>query len=811
MGCNEIEELLSAYANNEATEEEKKTVEEHLGGCKDCREKLERLREVRQKLATLREVPAPAMTADAISAVVSGKSASNPFGSWKVRAFTAVPLVIIIVLLAVFQPWSSPLGPDAVLAKAHDAVATISSFRVSIGTISDEGTVKTYETEFVAPDRFHIWQDYDGEVREYIVIGDAQYYSGTSSPSTTILFQPGMFSSMITTEFTMNRLDLIKDVVQLEDGEIEGVDCLHYRGTYDYEKKLRDRSGSGLPPASDEDIQEALEDYRSRVGEETISLWIGKEDYLVRQMTLETTPSAGSGETGTHGVTYTYSNFNEPPVIEAPLDDDGNLLEGWHSTVPDQSIFKYEQETSIDDSDPAHRMISYVITIKNTSTESVTISVSAIPMNVTQRIWIRNDSKEQNYLAAGHSTTYGMTFGYDPRETDTAYVAAALEKTGINVSYQTPEGEQKIDVYHFTVPDDFSTLPTDQPFVIDLTPVNEYLVTEEGVSGIGLGVLGKINGKHYLFVKLNTQNSDLDVPPGILVLDIDDPVKPARVAYVPSSAKTEYLLQISLSGTELFVGADTYVRILDVSDLLHPRELSRIDGLKASSIIASETTAYIFDNSKQQIITLDVSDPSNPQIVGNLDFPSRSSVSLTFAGDYILAESLDVLYTIDASSPGSLKIVDERTFTFPDGTPAHVSVAKNDDCIYITLNADEQNGLLIQDISNPLDPQEISYLALPGQYLSGPAFVYDDTAYILGRSLIAMDRKQRVNIIDISDPANPRHMGYARTPEFWTFFENSGGSGSAGYQLINGYLYGLFGSAPEQPRIEIFDLAGLTG
>ena len=57
MRCSDIEELLSAYANDELSRTQREFVEAHIADCPDCRMKLEDFIDVRRNLASLREMP----------------------------------------------------------------------------------------------------------------------------------------------------------------------------------------------------------------------------------------------------------------------------------------------------------------------------------------------------------------------------------------------------------------------------------------------------------------------------------------------------------------------------------------------------------------------------------------------------------------------------------------------------------------------------------------------------------------------------------------------------------------------------------
>ncbi|GAI33150.1 unnamed protein product, partial [marine sediment metagenome] len=54
MKCSDIEELLSAYANEELSRTQREFVEEHLSSCADCRTALADYTTVRHWLTSLR-------------------------------------------------------------------------------------------------------------------------------------------------------------------------------------------------------------------------------------------------------------------------------------------------------------------------------------------------------------------------------------------------------------------------------------------------------------------------------------------------------------------------------------------------------------------------------------------------------------------------------------------------------------------------------------------------------------------------------------------------------------------------------------
>lgn len=98
------------------------------------------------------------------------------FQRWRRPVLVAVPIVIILVVLLVLQPWSA--SPVDLIAGAYAATTELQSYRVfSFTTYTYESkTVDiTWEIEFAAPDRYHAKVTVDDDVNEVIIIGDKQY------------------------------------------------------------------------------------------------------------------------------------------------------------------------------------------------------------------------------------------------------------------------------------------------------------------------------------------------------------------------------------------------------------------------------------------------------------------------------------------------------------------------------------------------------------------------------------------------------------------------------------------------------------
>lgn len=821
MKCSEIKKLIPQYANNELSQAQIDEFSQHLSACPDCHAALEDYRFLLGKAQHPDVIPGtPGLVADtmhkikALSNTGSTGTTKAPMRRWLRPVLIAVPIAAILVALLIIQPWQNPFTPQNVLAKAYNAIAAIKSYRFSL-TASTSGKITlTNNVEFIAPNRYHVTETDEAGTREIITLGDRRYFKGEFE--FFMLVKPvGLYQESITREATLEWLDRMANVEELSEEDIEGIHCLHYHGVYDIEKAIRARYESSLvrrgPPPSEKEIQEEIEMYRTHVGERYIELWIGKDDYLTRQMVIENVdPSEG---THTQRLVYKYYDFNEPITIAAPVDASGALLDGWETTVPEQPVFSHEVTTGINNNDLTSRRVEFSVNITNVSPEKVTgIEITSIPLMLKAGIWTMNAGPERPvpyWLEPGASLRYNVTYGYDATTVNPETVAAALDGTGLYIGYLTAEGEQKMETVLFTVPEGIYTLPADLPPVYDLSPSGEYRIDETGASEALPAESGEINGKEYLFVAVGTQNSDIQATPGILVLNIEDRTHPVKVTYLQADPGTRYMLDMTLSGTVLYVAADEYLWILDVSDPGNPRELVRYSGINARTLVVSGPYAYVNERN-QKITTLDVSDPSSPRVLGNLDLVSKSSVMLYLVNGRLLALASGTLYNIDITTPGSPRIIDSGTLNMPDGTPGRIhGVAFEGNRACISLRGNETIGVSIMDAGGPAGLTELAFVEIKEQQLFGPLFLDGDRAYVLAAPKFSMNGRTRINIIDVSDPANPVKLGYGELPDYWTFFDEPGSGGSMSFSVIDGYMYWLIGSSSQKPVIEIFDLARL--
>jgi len=216
---------------------------------------------------------------------------------------------VVILLLTPVMGCSRVLTPEEVVTKAYAITSRVESYRVTVSTITTlEGqSSETFvEAEFVAPDRWHMKITTDGNWHEFINIGDKQYVRDWDRMQWRLCNVPvhgedgatstGWCAAYV--EEIFQHPDLLTDLEKLSDEEIDDVECFRYRGKVDV----------GMEWRTD------------------VELWIGKDDYLVRQMksdtqipAMESTSGAGEEKWQMISSLAKYYDFNKPIEIEPPL------------------------------------------------------------------------------------------------------------------------------------------------------------------------------------------------------------------------------------------------------------------------------------------------------------------------------------------------------------------------------------------------------------------------------------------------------------------------------------------------------------
>lgn len=400
-------------------------------------------------------------------------------GRWLRPAAVALSAVVVLIV-ALVQPWS--VNPESVIAKAYSATEGLLSYRATMSGIASEGDTSNAVTEFVYPDRFHARLTSDGETDEFIIIGDKQYVkSGDMSRNTIITFSNSA-SSMLSKEATLKLIDSLTDLETLPDEKIKGVDCFHYRGKYDMEEQLEAEKArlSEMQSRMDaDDYARMMEDLENSFGNVNmdIELWIGKDDNLIRQIVQTTQYPDDEGKLQTTSATMTFYDFNEPIVIEPPLDANGELLDGWQmagSITPDskQRVFSRNMSSSIGAQEGydgyAHQEVEYSITITNNSIETVRgvrVTIATMLTDTADKFAKVEAEPETptDTIAPDESRTFHARIPFDATGMTKEKIIELHDMATILVHFTTEDGRELTELLYPDAPYPTKTPPPTPP------------------------------------------------------------------------------------------------------------------------------------------------------------------------------------------------------------------------------------------------------------------------------------------------------------------------------------------------------------
>ncbi len=195
----------------------------------------------------------------------------------------------------------------------------------------------------------------------------------------------------------------------------------------------------------------------------------------------------------------------------------------------------------------------------------------------------------------------------------------------------------------------------------------------------------------------------------------------------------------------------------------------------------------------------------NVRLVGHHDLDGHGDgMQLLKVGRYVyiahLGTSLMALTIVDAQDPQDPKIV--RQIPHPPNTHAHkVQIVgdlliQNQELPYFGKrepNASNEAGIRIYNISNPTEPREIGYLRVPGKGVHRMWFT--DGKYAHVASSMNGFKERLYLIADLSDPSNPRQAGH-----WWIPGTREGEEEQPGWVPFPGEHFHVHGIIPHKDR-----------
>jgi hypothetical protein len=254
----------------------------------------------------------------------------------------------------------------------------------------------------------------------------------------------------------------------------------------------------------------------------------------------------------------------------------------------------------------------------------------------------------------------------------------------------------------------------------------------KGLEWLGSDVAGVavVNGLAYV----------ADSVRGLSIVDVSDLLHPREIG---SFSEPQYAMSVAVSGTLAYVcGRDSGLHIVDVADPEDPIELSLCDAT-AFTVVVSGNYAYLGCESDLHVV--DISDPAHPEVVGA--FPETAS-AVAVAGERAYITQFTPtegqgLRILDVSNPVRIR---EIGFCSAPTWEA-VSVIVAGDRAYVGAG---RAGLRIVDVTDPARPVEVGGYAMIGT--AGDVAVRGSHAYVVGED-------SGLHIVDVADPASPSLVG----------------------------------------------------
>ena len=267
-------------------------------------------------------------------------------------------------------------------------------------------------------------------------------------------------------------------------------------------------------------------------------------------------------------------------------------------------------------------------------------------------------------------------------------------------------------------------------------------VSAQGIDFIG-GVGGNLEDAEvigdYAFVGTET---------GLTVLDISDPAAPRQVVSIPIEGG---LAAVTSQGTMLYGVSGGYTlfgifAVVDVSDPVNPRVLARAD--LGYWVGENHYNRYGFDMAVQGdyayvtagydgLLVVDISSPSAPTVVGNLVMDGGW---VAVSGDHAFVGGQYGWYVVDVADPTLPVIV------HTDGRRAGEMIVIGS---YLYVWAVYENSILIFDVSDPHAPVEVGAISSLGH-------MYYDQA---SNRLYTYVLDQGLCVFDVSEPSAPFLLG----------------------------------------------------
>jgi hypothetical protein len=174
-------------------------------------------------------------------------------------------------------------------------------------------------------------------------------------------------------------------------------------------------------------------------------------------------------------------------------------------------------------------------------------------------------------------------------------------------------------------------------------------------------------------------------------------------------------------------------------DLVASQVASEEDA-NVAALALDGTRAYIAAGPR--LLILDISNPADPRLLGQSRVAPTAISSLVVGWPYVFVASVGILAVTDISDVAHPRFVNSYTYE-SDGSTPQLKVDHHTGYLL------DNSGLRVLELSRPVLPREIGFLAIPGGRTDPDAFSLLEEALYVGGS------DGNTWIVDARDPANP--------------------------------------------------------
>ncbi|MEA1922299.1 MAG: hypothetical protein U9N63_06550 [Pseudomonadota bacterium] len=236
---------------------------------------------------------------------------------------------------------------------------------------------------------------------------------------------------------------------------------------------------------------------------------------------------------------------------------------------------------------------------------------------------------------------------------------------------------------------------------------------------------------------------------GLRIFDITDPATPSQISSHELPGSTRNLV---IAGTTAFMACDGGgLNLVNIANAAVPADLGRYDHSgDAKSVWVAGSTAYLAkDDGNLQII--DISNPQAPTRIGHFDHDAgcvQTVGDIAYVGGSNKFRVVDVTVPANPTELGNCNLPGEYC----------QSICVTGNTAYI---ANHTYGLQIIDISDPANPTVTGFYSPGAGNTVHGVYVLSNTAYVacFGKGL---------DIVDVSNPQTPTLLGTYDTPWYAT-------------------------------------------